>query len=100
MSAFARIADVAQKGAVLGLFSVFGYQIYQISQKTSEYSQLQKESRSSQHEQIMSEINKKVQEESTPYTIDKIPDRYDKEDDSYLKKTPKLSELAAAARRS
>jgi actin-related protein len=93
MSAFTRVADLAQKGAVLGLLSVFAYQVYQISEKTTEYSRDQR-ARKNQHAQIMEEISKKVEEESQPYTIDKIPDRYDKEDDSYLKKTPKLSDLA------
>jgi hypothetical protein len=41
----------------------------------------------------MKEINQKVQEESQPHSIDKIPDRYDPEDDSYLKKVPKLADL-------
>ncbi|KAG7350305.1 hypothetical protein IV203_002248 [Nitzschia inconspicua] len=93
MSAFARIADIAQKGAVLGLFSVFAFQVYQINEKTREYSREQLRLRN-EHAQIMAEINKKVEEESQPYTIDKIPDRYDRDDDSYLKKTPKLSDLA------
>jgi hypothetical protein len=93
MSAFTKVADIVQKGAVLGLFSVFAFQIYQINEKTWEYSRDQA-SQNNQHVQIMSEINKKVQEESQPHTIDKIPDRYDREDDSYLKKTPKLSDFA------
>lgn len=93
MSAFARVADLAQKGAVLGLLSVFAYQVYQISEKTTEYSRDQR-SLKNQHVEIMSAIKQKVEEESQPYTIDKIPDRYDKEDNSYLKKTPKLSDLA------
>ena len=95
MSAFTRVADVVQKGAVLGLFSVFAFQIYQINDKTREYSRDQAASKNNnQHVQIMSEINKKVQEESQPHTIDKIPDRYDRDDDSYLKKAPKLSDYA------
>jgi hypothetical protein len=94
MSALSRVADIAQKGAVLGLFSVFAFQVFQINEKTLEYSRDQAAIKNDQHARIMSEINKKVEEESQPYTIDKIPDRYDKEDDSYLKKTPKLSDLA------
>jgi hypothetical protein len=93
MSVFTRVADLVQKGAVLGLLSVFAYQVYQISEKTTEYARDQR-TRDNQHARIMSEINQKVEEESEPYTNDKIPDRYDKEDDSYLKKTPKLSDLA------
>jgi predicted negative regulator of RcsB-dependent stress response len=92
MSAFTRVADVVQKGAVLGLFSVFGWQVYQIGQQCTEYSQQRRLEKNNQHAEIMKKINEKVQEESQPYSVDKIPDRYDRDDDSYLQKTPKLNE--------
>jgi predicted negative regulator of RcsB-dependent stress response len=91
MSGFTRVADIVQKGAVLGLFSVFGWQVYQIGQNCTEYSQ-QRRLQKNQHAEIMQKINEKVQEESQPHSVDKIPDRYDRDDDSYLQKTPKLSD--------
>jgi hypothetical protein len=88
MSAFTRIADFVQKGAVLGLFSVFAFQVYQIG---FQFSGGTLEPGKNQHEEILKKIAKKVEEESQPHSIDKIPDRYDAEDDSYLKKVPKLN---------
>jgi hypothetical protein len=38
----------------------------------------------------MKEIAKKVDEESQPHAVGTIPDRYDAEDNSYLKKLPNL----------
>mmetsp|Transcript_20415 Transcript_20415/g.35884 ORF Transcript_20415/g.35884 Transcript_20415/m.35884 type:complete len:97 (-) Transcript_20415:1063-1353(-) len=92
MSAFTKVADVVQKGAVLGLFSVFSWQVWQIGQQCTDYSQQRRIERN-QHAEIMKQINQKVQEESQPHSVDKIPDRYEKEDDSYLKKAPKLNEF-------
>ena len=58
MSAFTRVADVVQKGAVLGLFSVFGWQVYQIGQQCTEYAQDKRLERN-QHAEIMKKINEK-----------------------------------------
>jgi hypothetical protein len=88
MSAFTRVADFVQKGAVLGLFSVFGFQVYQIGLQVSGWTL---EPGKNQHEEILKKIAKKVDEESQPHQIDKIPDRYAPDDDSYLKKVPKLN---------
>lgn len=44
-----------------------------------------------QHTEIMEVIAKKVEEESQPHTVGTIPDRYEAEDDSYLKRVPKLN---------
>ena len=136
MSAFNKVANVLQKGAVTGLFSVFAWQMYQIgtwlvrtnAMQTMTATQLRRtisshsslhyspidiflsfwtgvqctdysknsESRrlesTNQHAEIMEKIAKKVEEESLPHTTDTIPDRYEAEDDSYLKRVPKLNQ--------
>lgn len=82
-----KAADVAQKGAVLGLMSLLGFQVYQIASKVVEKTELKR----NDHVEIMAKINAKVEEESKyKNSIDKIPDRFDPEDDSYLKNVPKL----------
>lgn len=90
MGVLTKVADLAQKGTVLGLFSLFGYQVYQIgSNVVAETSRPKK----NQHKEIMEKINEKVEEESKyKNSIDKIPDRYDPDDDSYLKKLPNLND--------
>lgn len=88
MSNFTRAADFVQKGAVLGLFSVFGFQVYQIGVQVSGWTLAPGVN---QHQEILKKIAKKVDEESQPHSIDKIPDRYAPDDDSYLKKVPKLN---------
>jgi hypothetical protein len=40
----------------------------------------------------MEVIAKKVEEESKDHTVGTIPDRYEAEDDSYLKRVPKLNQ--------
>ena len=37
-------------------------------------------------------VNKKVEEESKPHQVGEIPDRYEADDDSYLKRVPKLNQ--------
>lgn len=87
MGVLNKAADVAQKASVLGLMSLFGFQVYQIAVKATEY---EKETKN-EHAEIMAKINEKVEEDSRyKNSIDKIPDRYDPDDDSYLKKVPKL----------
>ena len=39
----------------------------------------------------MEVIAKKVDEETQPHSIDIIPDRYEADDDSYLRRVPKLN---------
>jgi hypothetical protein len=90
MSAFNKAANVVQKGMVTGLFSVFAWQLWQIGAQCTEYSQIRKIEKQNEHQFIMKEIAKKVNEESQPHNIGTIPDRYDAEDDSYLKKLPNL----------
>ena len=89
MGVLNRAADVAQRGAVLGLMSLFGYQVYQIGRNVTEKSRETK----NVHLDAMQKINKKVEdEEKDRYRIDKVPDRYDPEDSSYLKNVPRLNE--------
>lgn len=90
MGVLNKVADLAQKGSVLGLASVLGYQVYQIGTKaTQHYGELKNQH---QHADIMKKINEKVEEEAQDKdSIDNIPDRYDPDDSSYLKKVPKLN---------
>ena len=87
----ARGADILQKGAVLGLMSLFGYQIYQIGQKVSE----KKVDTRYHHTDMFKKLNAKVEEEAKLQDgIDKIPDRYDRDDNSYLQRVPNLQKPA------
>lgn len=84
-----KAADVFQKGAVLGLGSLLGFQVYQIGYNVTEKLVGVPKNK---HADIMKKINEKVEEESKDKnSIDKIPDRYDPDDNSYLKKVPKLN---------
>jgi len=84
-----RVADVVQKGSVLGLMSLFGYQVYQIGRNVISDSQV---STKYDHKAMMQKINEKVEEEDrNKNSITTIPDRYDADDDSYLKRVPKLN---------
>lgn len=96
MSIFQKAADVAQKGAVLGLMSLLGFQVYQIGANLYEtkWSNVatMTSPKKNEHTEFMAKISEKVEEESRfKDSIDKIPDRYDRDDDSYLKNVPKLS---------
>lgn len=81
MSFFARAADAAQKGVVLGLLSVFGFQLYQIGANVysgrvdSPY----------MHSTYFDDVKEKVKEEYTKDNIIDKRDWYQAEDDSYLK---------------
>lgn len=91
MAIFNRVANFVQKGAVTGLFSVFAWQIYQIGFQCTDYSKGKRLESKNQHTEIMEVIAKKVEEESQPHTVGYIPDRYEADDDSYLKRVPKLN---------
>lgn len=81
MSFFARAADVAQRGVVLGLLSVFGFQLYQLGANVysgrvdSPY----------MHSTYFDDVKKKVEEEYTKDNLIDKRDWYQAEDDSYLK---------------
>mmetsp|Transcript_14065 Transcript_14065/g.29095 ORF Transcript_14065/g.29095 Transcript_14065/m.29095 type:complete len:94 (+) Transcript_14065:201-482(+) len=92
MSAFNKMANVVQKGAVTGLFTVFAWQVYQIGAQCTDYSRNKKMVAKNQHTEIMEVIAKKVEEESQPHTVGSIPDRYEADDNSYLKRVPKLNQ--------
>jgi hypothetical protein len=78
---FSRIADVAHKGFVVGLVSVFGFQMYQIGSKVyarevdSPY----------MHSTYFQDVEKKVAEEYRKDNVVDHRDWYQAEDDSYLK---------------
>ncbi len=89
MGVLNKAADVVQKGAVLGLLSLFGYQVYQIGTKVEE----KRVETKFNHKVYLEKINKAVEEEEKlKHSIDKIPDRYDPDDNSYLKRVPNLQE--------
>ena len=86
-----KMANSAHGGAVLGAMSLLGWQVYQIGRNTMEYRSDMKAERKNDHLEMMEKISEKVKEESMHNkSFDSIPDRYEPEDDSYLKKVPKL----------
>eukprot|EP00980_Cylindrotheca_fusiformis_P009698 scaffold2142_cov190-Cylindrotheca_fusiformis.AAC.7 len=88
-SVFARVADVAHKGGVLGIMSLLGYQVYQTGRNVIDF----KVDNKYQHTKIFKKINEKVKEEEQgKQSFDSIPDRYEADDNSYLKKVPNLQE--------
>jgi hypothetical protein len=90
MSPINRFADIFQKGAVLGLSTVFLWQVYQIGAMTYEHKF--GENAANQHKIMLSKIAKAVEEDDKyKNDISKIPDRYDADDDSYKKRQPKLN---------
>lgn len=87
MSLVKRAADVLQKGSVLGLLSLAGYQIYQIGVNVSE----KKVDTKYHHTDMFNKMSQKVEEEAKLQDgIDKWPERYEKEDNSFLKRVPDL----------
>lgn len=101
MSVFNKFANVIQKGAVTGLFSVFAWQVWQIGAQCTEHEKLkriEKRKLRNDHTVIMEIIANKVEEESQPHNVGTIPDRYDADDDSYLDKLPNLTEAISRKR--
>jgi hypothetical protein len=87
MGVLNKAADLAQKASVLGLMSLLGFQVYQIGVNVVE----KREQNRNEHAEFMAKISEKVEEESKyKNSIDKIPDRYDPDDNSYLKNVPTL----------
>jgi predicted negative regulator of RcsB-dependent stress response len=88
-SVFARIADKAHIGSVLGLWSFLGYQVYQTGRNVLEA----RVDNKYQYTKIFKKIDEKVkEEEQDKQNFNSIPDRYDADDNSYLKKVPNLQE--------
>ncbi|KAL3945580.1 MAG: hypothetical protein SGBAC_000320 [Bacillariaceae sp.] len=84
----ARLANVAHKGGVFGLMTLLGFQVYQIGRNTMEYSKVENKYLKTN---IFKKIDEKVAEESKDRdNFNSIPDRYEKDDNSYLKKVPDL----------
>jgi hypothetical protein len=91
MTVLQKAADVAQKGAVLGLMTFFGFQVYQIATKTYEgvdRSKLQSPP-SNPTTEYVEEIRNKAAEDYKNYWKVDHRDWYDKEDDSHLKNVPR-----------
>lgn len=81
--------DLTQKSAVLGMLSVLSYQVYQIGYHVYDR---HVENRY-MHTQMFEKLSAKVEEESRlKDSIDQIPDRYDRDDKSYLKRVPNMQE--------
>jgi len=82
MSAIKKVFDVMHKGAVIGLVSVFAFQVYQIGSKAMSGVVDSPMMHSTYHK----EVEEKVKEEYRKSNIVDHRDWYDQEDDSYLKK--------------
>lgn len=80
-SVLSKAADLAHKGAVLGLFSFFGYQAYQIASKVGEGAV----DSPHMHSTYFDDVKEKVKEEYRKDNVVDHRDWYQKEDDSYLK---------------
>ncbi|CAB9522507.1 expressed unknown protein [Seminavis robusta] len=85
-SALTKMANVAQKTAVVGLLGMFGYHTYQISRNV--VAGLTKHD--TMDSTYFEDVQKKVDEEyQTKYGRTDKRDWYDKEDQSYLKDVPR-----------
>ena len=86
MSALTKVANVAQKTAVVGLLGMFGYHTYQISRNVAAGIMKHDTMDSTYFE----DVQKKVDEEyQTKYGRTDKRDWYDKDDQSYLKDVPR-----------
>jgi hypothetical protein len=82
MSIFTRAADIVQRGCVLGLLSMAGYQCYQIGKFT-----LEGRVKSPYMESTyFKDVEEKVKEEYRKDQLTDHRDWYAENDDSYLKK--------------
>jgi hypothetical protein len=82
MSVFTRIADVAQRGVVIGLMGWAGFQCYQIAKFTME-GRVQSPYMESTY---FKDVEEKVKEEYRKDQLTDHRDWYAAEDESYLKK--------------
>ena len=87
---FNKVIDVAHKASVLGLFSLFSFQLYQIGRNA--YQGIDHTKRNQQQtpeKEYLDTLREKVDEDyKKHYDIDHR-DWYEKDDDSYLKNIPK-----------
>lgn len=81
LSIFSRVADVAHKGVVLGLLSLFGFQVYQIGSNVLEG----KLDNPYMHSTYLKDVEEKVKEEYRKDNIVDHRDWYEADDSSYLK---------------
>lgn len=95
-----RAADVAHKGALLGLTTVFAFQLYQLTTKA--WGGLDKEnprsptfsdSHNNNTKEYVDEIREKAEDDYKNYWKTDHRDWYDKEDDSHLKNAPRVSSV-------
>mmetsp|Transcript_27076 Transcript_27076/g.65712 ORF Transcript_27076/g.65712 Transcript_27076/m.65712 type:complete len:93 (-) Transcript_27076:98-376(-) len=87
MTMLARVADVAHKGSVFGLMTLLGFQVFQTGKFVNEARVENKY----KHTQMFKKIDEKVAEEAKDRdNFNSIPDRYEKDDNSFLKKVPDL----------
>ena len=92
MATVKRIADLAQKGAVVGLLSMFGYQVYQIGHNLYEFKFDSQYAKTDTFGKISAKVD---EEEKLKEGVSQQPDVYASEDNSYLKKVPNLQEPVA-----
>mmetsp|Transcript_8715 Transcript_8715/g.11684 ORF Transcript_8715/g.11684 Transcript_8715/m.11684 type:complete len:95 (-) Transcript_8715:91-375(-) len=86
MSAFRKVADIAHKTTVTGLFGFFGYGLYGITNQVLEHQGFKD---SHPQEGFIQMLRDKCAEEYAKYYDIGHRDWYDKNDDSYLKKLPR-----------
>lgn len=86
MSALTRVANVAQKSAVLGLLGMFGYHTYQITSNLLQGTKKHETMESTYFE----DVQKKVEEDyQSSYGKTDKRDWFEKDDNSYLKGVPR-----------
>jgi len=89
MSAFLRrAADIAHKTTVTGLFGLFGYGLYGLTNQVLEHQGF-KSSQAHPQAGFIQMLRDKCAEEYAKYHDTGHRDWYDKDDDSYLKKLPR-----------
>lgn len=90
-SAFSKVANVVQHGAVIGLLGVFGYHTYQIATNVKQGVQ-----RNPVEEGYFDKVQEKVQEDRKEYGRTDKRDWYDKDDNSYLENVPRANKPGGA----
>jgi len=96
MSVFARAADVAHKTAVTGLFGVFCFGTYTVTNQVIQGKNEDRNNDIEDHPQagFINMLKSKAEEEYKKYYKIDHREWYDKDDDSYLKQIPRPEEYA------
>lgn len=89
MGVFKKAADIAHKGAVVGLMSVFGFQLYQIVTNVWEGVDPKNRNAPNPTTEYVNEIREKASEDYKNYWKTDHRDWYDEEDNSHLKNAPR-----------